>query len=73
MIGYGSIVTRNVPNNCIAAGVPATVIRRDIAWERPHLSMTKPYYKPDASTVSRSPYWNLTEDDDLGDPSGPPR
>lgn len=73
VIGYGSIVTRNVPNNCIAAGVPATVIRRDIAWERPHLSMTKPYYKPDASTVSRSPYWNLTEDDDLGDPPRPPR
>ena len=73
VIGYGSIVTRKVPNNCIAAGVPAKVVRRDIAWERPHLSLIMPFYKPDASTVPRSPYWNLTEDDDPGDPPGPPR
>ena len=61
VIGYGSIVTKRVPNNCVAAGVPARVVRRDIAWERPHLSLTKPYYKPDSSTVEKSPYWNLTE------------
>lgn len=60
VIGYGSIVTSQIPNNCVAAGVPARVIRRDIAWERPHLSLVKPYYKPDASTVTRSPYWHVT-------------
>lgn len=62
VIGYGSVVTRSVPNNCVAAGVPAKVVRRDVAWERPHLTMIKPYYKPDASTVRRSPYWNRTAD-----------
>jgi hypothetical protein len=41
--------------------VPARVIRTDIAWERPHLSLAKPYYKPDASTITKSPYWALTE------------
>ncbi len=61
VIGYGSIVTRSIPNNCIAAGTPAAVLRRDIAWERPHLSMVKPYYKPDGSTVKKSAYWHLTE------------
>jgi acetyltransferase-like isoleucine patch superfamily enzyme len=62
VIGYGSVVTRSIPNNCVAAGIPAKVVRRNIAWERPHLSLTKPYYKPDASTVKKSAYWNLTEE-----------
>lgn len=62
VIGYASVVTKNIPNNCIAAGVPAKVVRRDIAWERPHLTLTKPYYKNDSSTISRSPYWHLTAD-----------
>jgi acetyltransferase-like isoleucine patch superfamily enzyme len=63
VIGYGSIVTRPIPNNCIAAGVPAKVLRRHVAWERPHLSLVKPYYKPDATTVTKSEdYWRLTEE-----------
>jgi acetyltransferase-like isoleucine patch superfamily enzyme len=61
VIGLGSIVKGKIPNNCIAAGVPAKVIRRNTAWERPHLSLTRPFYKPDASTVTKSPYWNMTE------------
>lgn len=63
VIGLGSIVKGKVPNNCIAVGVPAKVVRRNVAWERPHLSLTRPYYKPDASTVTRSEYWNMTEPD----------
>ena len=70
VVGYGSLVTRNLPNNCVATGVPARVTRRDVAWERPHLSMAKPYYKPDASTVTRSTYWNLTESVDEERPRG---
>jgi acetyltransferase-like isoleucine patch superfamily enzyme len=65
VIGYGSIVTKTIPNNCVAAGAPAKVVRRDTAWERPHLSLVKPFYKPDASTVTRSAYWHLTSTDDL--------
>jgi len=61
VIGFGSIVTKNVPNNCVAVGNPARVVRRDTAWERPHLSLTRPFYKPDASTVARTSYWALTE------------
>ncbi|MEV8182945.1 acyltransferase [Specibacter sp. NPDC078692] len=60
VVGFGSIVTKDVPNNAIAAGTPARVIRKDIAWERPHLSGAKPFYKPDADTVTKSQYWNLT-------------
>lgn len=62
VVGIGSVVKGVFPNNCILAGVPARVLRRDVAWERPHLSLIKPYYKPDASTVERSAYWSLTVD-----------
>ncbi|WP_323098418.1 acyltransferase [Intrasporangium sp. YIM S08009] len=63
VIGMRSIVTRRLPNNVIAAGVPAKVVKRDIAWERPHLTLMKPWRKPDASTVKKSKaYWNLTDD-----------
>ncbi|KQM84578.1 acyltransferase [Agromyces sp. Leaf222] len=61
VIGFGSIVTKDVPNNCVAVGNPARVVRRDTAWERPHLSLVRPFYKPDASTVPRTAYWALTE------------
>ena len=61
VIGLSSIVTRTIPNNCLAVGVPARPARYDIAWERPHLSLDPPFYKPDSDSVPRSPYWNLTE------------
>lgn len=64
VIGANSIVTRSVPNNVIAVGSPAKVTRKDIAWERPHLGLTEPFYKPDASTVEMSKYWRLTDSPD---------
>lgn len=60
IVGLGTILTKSIPNNCIAAGVPGKVIRRNIAWERPHLGAAEPFYKPDASTVTKSRYWNPT-------------
>lgn len=62
VIGMDSVVTGPVPNNCVAVGAPARVVRRDIAWERPHLSMAQPPYKPDGGSISRSNYWNPTCD-----------
>jgi len=60
VIGMASLVKGRIPNNCIAVGAPARVVRRDIAWERPHLSLDRPYYKPDASTIRKSRYWAPT-------------
>ena len=34
VIGACSLVNRKYPNNCIIAGVPGKVIRKDIAWNR---------------------------------------
>lgn len=61
VVGFRSLVTGRIPNNCIAVGTPAKVIRRNIAWERPHLSLVPPFYKNDSSSITKSDYWNLTE------------
>lgn len=60
VVGIRSVVTGALPNNVIAVGSPARVVKKDVAWERPHLSLSKPYYKPDASTVTKGAYWNRT-------------
>jgi len=32
IIGIGSVVTRNIPGNCVAAGIPAKVIKENVTW-----------------------------------------
>lgn len=60
VIGFRSVVTGEIPSNAVAVGAPAKVVRRSIAWERPHLSLTEPPYKTDATTVEKSPFWNFS-------------
>lgn len=64
VVGMRSVVTRSIPNNVVAAGSPAKVVKRHIAWERPHLTLTTPFRKPTADSVTKSPYWTLTADGD---------
>lgn len=33
IIAAGSIVTKNIPANCLAAGIPARIIKEDVKWE----------------------------------------
>lgn len=62
VLGFGAVLKGSIPNNCVAAGVPAKVVRRDVAWERPHLSRSRPYYKPNADGIKKSAYWLPTAD-----------
>jgi acetyltransferase-like isoleucine patch superfamily enzyme len=34
VIGAGAVVTSSIPANCMAAGVPAKVLRRNVSWSR---------------------------------------
>ncbi len=34
VIATASVVTKNVPENCLVAGVPAKIIRKNTTWER---------------------------------------
>jgi acetyltransferase-like isoleucine patch superfamily enzyme len=58
VIGMNSIVTGRIPNNCVAVGAPARVVRRDIAWERPALSFSDGEGLPDMKRPG--PYWEPT-------------
>ncbi|MBQ9536232.1 MAG: acyltransferase [Desulfovibrionaceae bacterium] len=62
IIGYGSFVSGCIPNNCIAAGVPAKIIKKNIAWEPALLNWDKPYYKPNAKCINKSKFWSITKD-----------
>lgn len=61
VVGLGSVVTGRVPNNVVVVGAPARVVRRDVAWERPHLSLD-PRDKSEWPEELRTPYWALTEE-----------
>ena len=34
VIGMRSLVTKDIPNNCVVAGVPTQIIKKDINWSR---------------------------------------
>lgn len=65
-IGFRSIVTHDVPNNCVAVGSPAQVVRRNAVWERPMIASMNPSELDSARTEHSSAFWNLTADE--GDP-----
>ncbi len=63
VVGYRSIVTSDVPNNTIAVGAPARVVRRDIAWERP-----KVLFRQEGEVLPRDgerteAHWQLTDEE----------
>ncbi len=63
VVGLRSVVTKNLPNNCVAVGAPAKVVRRDVAWERPLLTHRAPGIDGVPKGQRRSEkYWNLTQD-----------
>lgn len=64
VVGFRSVVTGAIPNNCVAVGAPARVVRRDVAWERPVLSFRKPGIEglsPDETKSEQ--WWNLTDEE----------
>lgn len=65
IVGFRSIVTHDVPNNCIVAGAPAKLVRRDVAWERTMVAIADVGEFDHGPEDRAEPYWNLTRDDGL--------
>ncbi|MGO1590533.1 MAG: polysaccharide pyruvyl transferase family protein [Ancrocorticia sp.] len=65
IVGFRSIVTKDIPNNVVAAGAPARVVRENVAWERPTLAKTEPGTNtvPSGQRANES-FWNPTMDDE---------
>jgi acetyltransferase-like isoleucine patch superfamily enzyme len=62
VVGYRSIVTSDLPNNCVAVGAPARVVRRDVAWERPQVHRFPPGQRTPPGGRKSERYWKLTQE-----------
>lgn len=60
VVGFRSIVTGSIPNNCIAVGAPARVVKNDIVWERPMLARRRPGQTGPGPGEKSERYWKLT-------------
>ncbi|MFJ2089587.1 acyltransferase [Streptomyces sp. NPDC087901] len=67
VIGFRSVVTKSIPNNCTAVGSPARVVRRNIAWERPEVVPRRPNELYPRKGEKSTQYWNLTDDDSVSE------
>jgi acetyltransferase-like isoleucine patch superfamily enzyme len=62
IVGMRSVVKGKMPNNCVVAGVPARIVRRNVAWERPHLSRES-LFNPDGTLKEADKeHWRYTEE-----------
>ncbi|MNJ23006.1 Maltose O-acetyltransferase [compost metagenome] len=65
VIGTRSLVKGFIPNNCVAAGSPARVIKKDAAWERPNIAFAAPWVRSNGreQELVRTPRcWQKTDE-----------
>ncbi len=64
VLGIRSVATADIPNNVIAVGAPARVVRRNIAWERPFLWLSdRPDPWPQYDSGRLPAHWKPTDAD----------
>lgn len=65
VVGANTIVKKSFPNNCVIAGAPAKIVRKNIAWERPYLPK-EPENVDQLMTqderIAQTSYWQMTEE-----------
>lgn len=62
IIGHSSVVKSKIPNNCIAVGAPARVVKKNVAWDNTHLLIDPPYQFIDGEYIEDRYYWKHTRD-----------
>ena len=46
VVGMRSIANKTYHSNTMIAGIPAKVVKNDVAWERTHVNLAPPFYFP---------------------------
>ncbi|KAE9530130.1 acyltransferase [Testudinibacter aquarius] len=62
VVGAYSFVRNQFPNNCVIAGVPARVVKKDVFWERPLLLNSQEVTDFTLEELSEKAYCQQTED-----------
>lgn len=64
IIGCRSIVKGIIPNNVVAVGAPAKIIKKDAVWERPNVAFFEPWVRNNAidQNIKKCDYWRKTDD-----------
>lgn len=63
VVGAKSLVKGQYPNNSLIVGVPSKAVKNNIAWERPHVALKKPFTKYNAieqDLIDTPNAWNKT-------------
>lgn len=66
VVGFNSVVKRKFPNNVLIVGIPAKVVKKNIAWDRTHTHFANsdnPYYSNFHLVDNSLKYWQITQDD----------
>ncbi|CAM4141596.1 acyltransferase [Psychrobacter arenosus] len=64
-IGCLSLVKGFIPNNCVAVGSPAKVVKKNTVWERTNLAFSEPWIRDNSvhQNIKSTPYYFKTKDD----------
>jgi len=63
--GTRSVVKGKFPNNCVVAGVPSRIVKKNTAWERPNIAFNQPWIRHNAkeqSLVASPNAWRETDE-----------
>lgn len=60
--GTKSVVKRKTPNNCVVAGNPARVVRKNIAWERAYFGRESEFLPDGMPKDIHKEFWQYSEE-----------